>query len=179
MTQVTRMMWLKIGKWRLPVLKIKDRGDHGRRTKDILGGPKSLETKKFGLSKGWGDQSAEKTNNWRVKKYLTNRWGTNKLRTNMSLVEFVEIYALFGRTKRTKNLRWEAFQLLEYQWWEGKFDINLGQISVWWVMIVGGERKHWTHFGDAGGLLVWCNVGCTVTNSSFKFEYLLFREVQW
>ena len=25
----------------------------------------------------------------------------------MSLVEFVEIYALFERTKRTKNLRWE------------------------------------------------------------------------
>ena len=25
----------------------------------------------------------------------------------MSLVDFVEIYALFGRTKQTKNLRWE------------------------------------------------------------------------
>ena len=25
----------------------------------------------------------------------------------LSLVEFVEIYVLFGRTKQTKNLRWE------------------------------------------------------------------------
>ena len=89
-----------------PVLKIKDRGDHGRRTKDILGGPKSLETKKLGSSKGWGDQSAEKTNNWRVKKYLTKRWGTRNYAL-MLLVEFVVIYALFERTKRTKNLRWE------------------------------------------------------------------------
>ena len=55
-----------------PVLKIKDRGDHGRRTKDILGGPKSLDDQKL-----------------------------------VELVEFVEIYALFGRTKQTKNLRWE------------------------------------------------------------------------
>ena len=35
-----------------PDLKIKDRGDHGGRTKDILGGSKSLETKKLGSSKG-------------------------------------------------------------------------------------------------------------------------------
>ena len=62
-----------------PVLKIKDRGDHGRRTKDILGGPKSLETKKLGSSKGWEDQSAEKTNNWKDKKYITNRWDAKKL----------------------------------------------------------------------------------------------------
>ena len=55
-----------------PVLKIKDRGDHGLRTKAILGGPKSLDDQKL-----------------------------------VELVEFVEIYALFGRTKQTKNLRWE------------------------------------------------------------------------
>ena len=30
------------------VLKIKDRGDHGWRTKDILGGPKSWDLKKVG-----------------------------------------------------------------------------------------------------------------------------------
>jgi len=51
----------------------------GWRTKDILGGPKSLETKKLGSSKGWEDQSAEKTNNWKDKKYITNRWDTKKL----------------------------------------------------------------------------------------------------
>ena len=62
-----------------------------------VGGPKSLETKKLGSLKGWEDQSAEKTNKIKNKtKY-----------TLLSLVEFVEIYALFGRTKQTKNLRWE------------------------------------------------------------------------
>ena len=35
--------------------------------------PKSLETKKLDSSKGWGDQSAEKTKNWRDDKYLSNR----------------------------------------------------------------------------------------------------------
>ena len=35
-----------------PVLKINDHATGGRRTKDILGGPKSLETKKLGSSKG-------------------------------------------------------------------------------------------------------------------------------
>ena len=65
----------------LPVLKINNHATGGWRTKDILGGPKSLETKKLGSSKGWGDQSAKKTNNWRDKKYLMNRWGTKKLRT--------------------------------------------------------------------------------------------------
>ena len=35
-----------------PVLKINYHATGGRRTKDILGGPKSLETEKFGLSKG-------------------------------------------------------------------------------------------------------------------------------
>ena len=63
----------------LPVLKINDHATGGRRTKDILGGPKSLETKKLGSSKGWEDQSAEKTNNWKDKKYITNRWDTKKL----------------------------------------------------------------------------------------------------
>ena len=90
-----------------------------------------METKKLGSSKGREDQSAKKTNNWKDKKYLTNRWDTEKLNISlktettvhcgiifcegsqdtkyalMSLVEFVEIYALFGRTKQTKNLRWE------------------------------------------------------------------------
>ena len=37
---------------------------------DILGGPKSLETKKLGSSKGWEDQSAEKTNNWKRQKII-------------------------------------------------------------------------------------------------------------
>ena len=64
-----------------PVLKINNHATGGWRTKDILRGPKSLETKKLGSSKGWGDQSAKKTNNWRDKKYLMNRWGTKKLRT--------------------------------------------------------------------------------------------------
>jgi len=36
----------------IPVLKINDHATGGRRTKDILGGPKSLETKKLGSSKG-------------------------------------------------------------------------------------------------------------------------------
>ena len=40
----SRHVWRQ-DRW-IPVLKIKDRGDHGRRTKDILRGPKSLETKK-------------------------------------------------------------------------------------------------------------------------------------
>ena len=44
-----------------------------------VGGPKSLETKKLGSLKGWEDQSAEKTNNWKDKKYITNRWDTKKL----------------------------------------------------------------------------------------------------
>ena len=35
-----------------PVLRINDHATGGRRTKDILGGPKSLETKKLGSSKG-------------------------------------------------------------------------------------------------------------------------------
>ena len=35
-----------------PVLKINDHATGGRRTKDILGGPKTLETKKLGSSKG-------------------------------------------------------------------------------------------------------------------------------
>ena len=68
----------------------------------------------------------------RTKNYLTKRWDTEKLNISLktetktgiiyfryvkgsqntkyallSLVEFVEIYALFGRTKQTKNLRWE------------------------------------------------------------------------
>ena len=64
-----------------PVLKIKDRGDHGRRTKDILGGPKSLEIKKLGSSKGWGDQSAEKTKNWRDKKIFNKQMREKKIRT--------------------------------------------------------------------------------------------------
>ena len=42
-----------------------------------------METKKLGSSKGREDQSAEKTNNWKDKKYLTNRWDTEKL--NISL----------------------------------------------------------------------------------------------
>ena len=62
-----------------PVLKINNHATGGWRTKDILGGPKSLETKKLGSSKGWEDQSAEKTNNWKDKKYITNRWDTKKL----------------------------------------------------------------------------------------------------
>ena len=33
--------------------------------------------------------------------------GDKKKYALMSLVDFVEIYALFGRTKQTKNLRWE------------------------------------------------------------------------
>ena len=64
---------------KFPVLRINDHATGGRRTKDILGGPKSLETKKLGSSKGWEDQSAEKTNNWKDKKYITNRWDTKKL----------------------------------------------------------------------------------------------------
>ena len=35
-----------------PVLKINNHATGGWRTKDILGGPKSLETKKLGSSKG-------------------------------------------------------------------------------------------------------------------------------
>ena len=62
-----------------PVLKINNHATGGWRTKDILRGPKSLETKKLGSSKGWEDQSAEKTNNWKDKKYITNRWDTKKL----------------------------------------------------------------------------------------------------
>ena len=55
-----------------PVLKINNHTTGGWRTKDILGGPKSLDDQKL-----------------------------------VELVEFVEIYALFGRTKQTKNLWWE------------------------------------------------------------------------
>ena len=55
-----------------PVLRINDHATGGRRTKDILGGPKSLDDQKL-----------------------------------VELVEFVNIYAHFGRTKQTKNLRWE------------------------------------------------------------------------
>ena len=73
--------WPKGVYWEIPVLKINNHATGGWRTKDILRGPKSLETKKLGSSKGWGDQSAKKTNNWRDKKYLMNRWGTKKLRT--------------------------------------------------------------------------------------------------
>ena len=83
----------------------------GWRTKDILGGPKSLETKKLGSSKGWEDQSAEKTNNWKDKKIFNKRMGHRIIKyfiyALLLLFEFVEIYALFGRTKQTKNLRWE------------------------------------------------------------------------
>ena len=41
-----------IRKLESPVLKINDHATGGRRTKDILGGPKSLETKTLGSSKG-------------------------------------------------------------------------------------------------------------------------------
>ena len=70
--------WLRLTA-KCPVLKINNHATGGWRTKDILGGPKSLETKKLGSSKGWEDQSAEKTNNWKDKKYITNRWDTKKL----------------------------------------------------------------------------------------------------
>ena len=69
----------------------------------------------------WEDQSAEKTNNWKDKKLFNKQMGHKKIKyfienrdysqntkyALLSLVEFVEIYALFGRTKRTKNLRRE------------------------------------------------------------------------
>ena len=74
--------WLRLTA-KCPVLKINNHATGGLRTLDILGGPKSLETKKLGSWKGWEDQSAEKTNNWKDKKYLTNRWDTEKL--NISL----------------------------------------------------------------------------------------------
>ena len=63
---------------RNPVLKINNHATSGWRTKDILGGPKSLETKKLGSSKGWEDQSAEKTNNWKDKKIFNKQMGHRK-----------------------------------------------------------------------------------------------------
>ena len=66
-----------------PVLKINNHATGGWRTKDILGGPKSLETKELGSSKGWEDQSAEKTNNWKDKKISNKPMETKKL--NISL----------------------------------------------------------------------------------------------
>ena len=83
-------------------------------TQPAVGGPKTFwEDQRAWRPKNLAAQRAEGTKVLRrqttggTKKYLTNRWGTNKLRTNILLVEFVEIYALYGRTKQTKNLRWE------------------------------------------------------------------------
>ena len=52
----------------------------GWKTKDILEGPKSLETKKLGSSKGLEDQSAEKTNNWKDKKIFNKQMGHRKIK---------------------------------------------------------------------------------------------------
>ena len=47
--------------------------------KDNLVGQKSLETKKLDSSKGWGDQSAENTNNWRDKKIFNKLMGDKNI----------------------------------------------------------------------------------------------------
>ena len=82
-------------------------------TQPAVGGPKTFwEDQRAWRPKNLAAQRAEGTKVLRrqttggSKKYLTNRLGTKNYAL-MSLVEFVEIYALFGRTKRTKNLRWE------------------------------------------------------------------------
>ena len=107
-------------------------------TQPAVGGPKTFwEDQRAWRPKNLAAQRAERTKvlrkqtTGRTKKYLTNRWDTEKLNISLktettvhceiifcegsqntkyallSLVEFVEIYALFGRTKQTRNLRWE------------------------------------------------------------------------
>ena len=72
-------------------------------TATMVGGPKTF----------WEDQRA-----WRPKNMAAQRaegtkvlrrkaTGKTKIYALLSLVEFIEIYALFGRTKPTKNLWWE------------------------------------------------------------------------
>ena len=94
--------------WRLPKYPARrTRSLKSTHTAHMCRGPKNvgrtkkLGDQKLGSSKGWEDQSAEKTNNWKDKKIFNKQMGHRKLKY------FIEIYALFGRTKQTKNLRWE------------------------------------------------------------------------
>ena len=93
-----------------PVLKINNHATGGWRTKDILGGPKSLETKKLGSSKGWEDQSAEKTNNWKGKKLFNKQMGHRKIKYFIENRDYGWIcrnLRAFWEDQTDQNLRWE------------------------------------------------------------------------
>ena len=55
----------------------------GWRTKDILGGPKSLDSKNLAAQRAERTKVLRKQTTGRTKNYLTNRWDTEKL--NISL----------------------------------------------------------------------------------------------